>query len=245
VGYGPEAGRAQRGFRAPLDDGWLGQAAADAAGALEHRPGSSCDPDFGQPQATEAVASAVRLSGKPIAVVLAERTGDESPWCPDGLAMAVTVAQLRLELDLALRKAQGAATTPAEQRRAVPAPEAPSEASAPEPAPHAPAAAPPDQGEVAAVEPTEPGEPPELVAARRYARLVATDIRLYNEEAVAQGKRNGDLLDRLGDQLGRGKETFLRRHGNLGPAGLEVLLQAYVDVLAGGDGNLIPRSFLD
>ena len=71
-------------------------------------------------------------------------------------------------------------------------------------------------------------------AARRYARLVATDIRLYNEEAVVLGRRNGDLLKRLEEHLDRGKETFLRRHRDLGPAGLELLHEAYVQVLAGG-----------
>ena len=84
-----------------------------------------------------------------------------------------------------------------------------------------------------------------LEAARRYARLVATDIRLYNEEAVMQGRRGGDLVQRLGDQIGRGKETFLRRHGSLGPTGLEILHEAYVQVLAGGDEALMPPSVLD
>ena len=85
---------------------------------------------------------------------------------------------------------------------------------------------------------------PKLDAARRYARLVATDIRLYNEEAVAQGRKQGDLADRLGEHLGRGKETFLKRHGDLGPTGLELLHDAYVQVLAGGDASLLPEATL-
>jgi hypothetical protein len=76
---------------------------------------------------------------------------------------------------------------------------------------------------------------------RRYARLVATDIRLYNEEAVVLGRRHRDLVDRLSDQLARGKEAFLRRHGPLGRTALEILRGAYVEVLAGGDENLVPR----
>ena len=78
---------------------------------------------------------------------------------------------------------------------------------------------------------------PGLDAARRYARLVATDIRLYNEEAVTLGRRNGDLVKRLEEHLGRGKETFLRRHGDLGPTAIELLRDAYVQVLAGGDAD--------
>ena len=86
---------------------------------------------------------------------------------------------------------------------------------------------------------------PQLEAAKRFAKLVATDIRLYNEEAVVLGRQNGDLSDRLGDSLARGKETFLRRHGELGPTALELLHEAYVQVLAAGDSSLIPSSVLD
>ena len=86
---------------------------------------------------------------------------------------------------------------------------------------------------------------PELAAAQRFARLVATDIRLYNEEAVVLGRRNRDLAERLGEHLVRGRQTFLRRHGSLGPAGLHILHEAFVQVLAAGDGSLLPSSVLD
>ena len=59
------------------------------------------------------------------------------------------------------------------------------------------------------------------------------------------GRSHGDLVGRLGDHLGRGKETFLRRHGSLGPTGLQVLHEAYVQVLAAGNEELMPRSVLD
>ena len=75
--------------------------------------------------------------------------------------------------------------------------------------------------------------------ARRYARLVATDIRLYNEEAVAVGRRERDLAARLGEQLQRGREAFSRRFPDLGPDGMQLLDDAYVQVLAGGDPSLI------
>lgn len=85
---------------------------------------------------------------------------------------------------------------------------------------------------------------PELQAAQRFAQLVATDIRLYNEEAVMLGREHGDLVKRLGHSLSKGKETFLQRHGDLDDA-RQVLHDALVQVLAGGDGNLIPTSTLD
>ncbi len=104
------------------------------------------------------------------------------------------------------------------------------------------AAAAPDAS--AALE-SDPAKSPELDVARRYARLVATDIRLYNEEAVILGQRNGDLSERLGEHLGRGKETFLQRHAGLGPVGIQLLHDAYVQVLAAGNPGLIPGSVLE
>jgi hypothetical protein len=80
---------------------------------------------------------------------------------------------------------------------------------------------------------------PRREEARRFARLVATDIRLYNEEAVVVGRRQRDLTRRLGEQLQRGREAFSQRFPDLGADGLKLLDDAYVQVLAGGDASLI------
>jgi hypothetical protein len=76
-------------------------------------------------------------------------------------------------------------------------------------------------------------------AARRFARLVATDIRLYNEDSVLLGRRHGDLGQRLREQMERGKETFERRFPDLGEDGDRILREAFVQVLAGGDPELL------
>ena len=89
----------------------------------------------------------------------------------------------------------------------------------------------------------QPGE--KLHTARSRNDQVATDIRLYNEEAVMLGRRHGDLVERLGRHLGQGKETFLRRHGSMGPAALQILHEAYVQVLAAGNAEIMPASALD
>ncbi len=235
VGYSPEVTRQQRTFSTPVGEGWVGQLAASDETVLSARPSTEADPDFGQPTTTEAVGIVVRVKGRPIAVVLAERCLDEFPWAPHAVGTLVTVAQLRLELDLALRKL--ATETPAV---------APTQTPAPAPTPTAQVATPipevaePQTTEIAPVAETPAEENPELKAPRRFARLVATDIRLYNEEAVALGRKNGDLVKRLGDQLGRGKEAYLKRHGELGPLALTLLHEAYVQILAGGDATLIP-----
>jgi len=218
-GYAPEVAEAQRRFNCDLTEGWLGALATATDVTCAPRPDDAVDPDFGQPPAADVVGGVVRIQGKPIALLVTERNADESPWHPEVNGLLVTMSQLRLELDLALRKMQGVqqTTQPAQEPTPVTAELAP---------------APEEQDQ----------EQPELEAARRYARLVATDIRLYNEEAVVLGRRNGDLDRRLEDHLGRGKETFLRRHSDLGPTGLDLLHEAYVQVLAAGDARLIPPS---
>jgi hypothetical protein len=75
--------------------------------------------------------------------------------------------------------------------------------------------------------------------ARRFARLVASDIRLYNEEAVLIGRSRRDLALRLEGALARGRESFLRRFPDLGAPGLALLDEAYVEVLAAGDASAL------
>jgi len=237
VGYHADAVKRQREFSAPADSGWLGELARAGQSCLVRREDTGADPDFGQPAPAETVALPVRVKGRAIALLLAERLPGEAPWFPSMLSVLVTVGQLRLELDLARRKLAAAAGRPTPATAAA----APSEPTAAAPEPAAPVAVAP----VAVAAPAAEIDEKLLEAARRYAKLVATDIRLYNEEAVVLGRRHGDLAQRLAEQFTRGKETFVKRHGSLGPVGLEILREAYLDVLAGGDARLLPDSVLD
>jgi hypothetical protein len=254
-------------------EGWLGEITRSEPPLHATDPQGGV-PGFGQPVPAECVGIAVRLKGRPIAVLVAERMAGEHPWYPAVLGMLVRVAQLRLDFDLARRKlAAGVRVRPqaspgdrAHSSTTVEtlhtAPAAVSEAPEPAEAGRVTAAReepafsePVDLGAISAdvmpdeapVPPAEAAadEDPKAEAARRYARLVATDIRLYNEEAVVLGRKDGDLAERLRESLARGKETFLRRHGDLGSPGLRILHDAYVQVLAGGEESLIPTSLLE
>jgi len=217
-GFGEEASRALRSRSAGLSDGWLGRVIGAELPIYEPDAAGVC-PGYGQPTPYECVGMAIRVKDRPIGVLVVERQAGEAPWHPALLSVLGRVAQLQLDLDV-LRRKLGIA----------------------EPAPAASAA--PAGAQASAAQPSQTGPPiddPSLDVARRFARLVATDIRLYNEEAVLLGRRQRDLVDRLADQLTRGKETFLRRHGVLGKTALEILRGAYVEVLAGGDETLLPR----
>ncbi len=261
IGYDEDVARAQRAFRTASDHGWLGELVADRDAAIRIRR-SGGNPDFGQAAPSDSAAIAVRVRGRTIAVLMTERSAGEPLWLPTTLSIVVAVAQLRLELDLALRKMRSGAlaTKPAPVSSDTVAANDPPVENVPavsEPQTGEPVSAETVQLESIDLEPqastaTEVAEVPEIaeedaevVAARRFAKLVATDIRLYNEDAVMTGRQEKDLADRLADQLGRGKSTFLNRHGAMGAAALEILHEAYVEVLAAGDEEILPVSVLD
>jgi len=258
-GYSAAAAQSLRGFAERAAESWLTRLLGDAeVGYDARRPGEG-GPDFGQPAASEAVAVAVRVARRPVALLVAERDAGQSPWSLPTLELLATVAQIRLELDLAHRKykktvqagqpkqpegdaaERADAGAPAVAAPSVPEPTPVTESStsvaavphaAPEPTALAPAEADAALDDAAA----------ENAPAMRYAKLIATDIRLYNEDAVVAGRQNGDLAARLGEHLKRGRDTFVRRYGELGPEGLEILHEAFVQVLAAGDPELLPAS---
>ena len=244
IGYSSTAAQSQRQTTAPTDSGWLAALASEEDVRWRSIVSGESVPDFGQPHQAEAVGLPVRVGGKAVAIVIAERRADEQPWSPAALSILCQAARLRLELDLAWRRLKGQAGASAAPVSTMP--EAASQAPvgsemppAPQaPPPQAPAAATeiaPWSGASAGTAETDPRRE----EARRYARLVATDIRLYNEEAVVVGRRERDLARRLGEQLQRGREAFAHRFPDLGSDGAKLLDDAYVQVLAGGDPSLI------
>lgn len=235
VGYAPAAAAAQRQATAPTDSGWLAALAAEEDVRWRSLTTGELVPDFGQPHAAEAVGLPLRVGGKAVAIVIAERHADEEPWSPAALAVLCQAARLRLELDLAWRRLKAQAGSVAAE------PEPVSTPAARIPVPVAAAAESPETELTpwSGVAAGAPDADPRREEARRYARLVATDIRLYNEEAVITGRRERDLARRLGEQFQRGREAFSHRFPDLGPDGMKVLDDAYVQVLAGGDPSLI------
>jgi hypothetical protein len=241
VGYSTKAAQVQRLTTAPADSGWLAALAAEEDVRWRSLSAGESVPDFGQPHEAEAVGLPVRVGGKAVAILIAQRRSEEQPWSPAALSILCQAARLRLELDLAWRrlKAQSGAVSVAGS----PPPAGPPRATVDDERPGAPAVAvAPSATEIAPWSGVASGAAdvdPRREEARRYARLVATDIRLYNEEAVAVGRRERDLAARLGEQLQRGREAFSRRFPDLGPDEMQLLDDAYVQVLAGGDPSLI------
>ena len=47
--------------------------------------------------------------------------------------------------------------------------------------------------------------------ARRFARLLVSEIKLYNEAKVDQGRKNHDLYERLKDDIDRSRHMYDER----------------------------------
>jgi hypothetical protein len=207
---------------------WLGRALGSAAGEVLTKDPDEPGPDFDQPLAVESVALAVRVRERALAVVMAERSDEDPPLEPAALKLLVTIARLKLELDLSRRR--DSAPTPTKNVKREPLDVAAGMETSP----------PANHSSLAPVEERPAAHPDDARRreAKTFARLVATDIRLYNEEAVVLGRRHRDLECRLGDHLERGRDSFRRRFPDLGEAGLALLRDAYVQVLGAGDASL-------
>ncbi len=248
IGLGAAAARRLKSLRIAPDDAWL----APLSDPGRSGQVTSLDPGLAPPEldpqgVSEAMGVAFRVGDRVIAALVAERGPEEAPWSPAALGILRIAVELRLELDLLRRRARPS-ESPAPSPGAPPlrggAVEHPSGASPEEGVEPGPES---DRGGEASLTPLQAPAPPTPDAlhredARRFARLVATDIRLYNEEAILLGRRNGDLARRLAEPLARGRETFERRFAELGAEGREILHEAYVQVLAGGDPALLPLS---
>lgn len=93
--------------------------------------------------------------------------------------------------------------------------------------------------------PAAPAIPPEEQKAhddaKRFARLVVSEIKLYNEAKVNEGRRNKDIYERLKEDIERGRQMYndrvaanVRDHSNY-------FVDELVRILAGGDaGGLGP-----
>jgi hypothetical protein len=257
IGYPASAAQAQRKIVVPADSGWLAALAAEEDVRWRSLTSAEAIPDFGQSHAGDTVGFPVRVGGKAVAILIAERSAKEEPWSPAAISILCQAARLRLELDLAWRRLKATATPATtvapeavpighdaddggpEEAFAVAAPAAPTAPAAATVATQVASTTATDLAPWSGVAAGTAVKDPRQEEARRFARLVATDIRLYNEEAVVVGRRQRDLARRLDEQIQRGREAFTHRFPDLGAEGMKLLDDAYVQVLAGGDASLI------
>ncbi len=71
--------------------------------------------------------------------------------------------------------------------------------------------------------------------ARRFARLLVSEIRLYNAAKVNDGRRNYDLYDRLKDEIDRNRKVYDKRVSPTVVASFDYFYDELVQTLAEGD----------
>ncbi|MBP1642094.1 MAG: hypothetical protein H6Q03_763, partial [Acidobacteria bacterium] len=84
-----------------------------------------------------------------------------------------------------------------------------------------------------------PGENALHDEARRLARLLVSEIKLYNEEQVIEGRRNRDLYVRLREDIDRSRQIYDERVHDSVRSATDYFHQELVRSLAGGDARAL------
>jgi len=71
--------------------------------------------------------------------------------------------------------------------------------------------------------------------ARRFARLLVSEIKLYNEQKVADGRRHNDLYDRLKEDIDRSRQMYEKRVNATVAAKFDYFYDELVNTLAEGN----------
>ena len=79
----------------------------------------------------------------------------------------------------------------------------------------------------------------EDTSARRYARLLVSEISLYHESAVIDGRRDRDLATRLGGEIARARVMYEQRVPPHVRGRADYFHDELVQTLANGDSSLL------
>jgi hypothetical protein len=101
----------------------------------------------------------------------------------------------------------------------------------------APAAAPSGPATIA------PGDEEVHKKAKRFAKLLVDEIKLYNQGKVNEGRQNRDLYDRLREDIDKSKATYDKRYGSTPAASANYFNEEIIRVLADNDAALMGGNF--
>lgn len=79
-------------------------------------------------------------------------------------------------------------------------------------------------------------------SARRYARLLVSEIKMYHEAVVDEGRRHADLRSRLGAQIARARSLYEQRMPADAGAASEIFEAELIRTLADGDAALLGQA---
>jgi hypothetical protein len=107
---------------------------------------------------------------------------------------------------------------------------------------------------VAEAPPPAPAPPPEVPQlseadqkihrdARRFARLLVSEIELYNKAKVTDGRKNKDIYRRLKSDIDRSRQTYEKRFGKALPKQFDYFHEELVRSLASNDPSLLGSDY--
>jgi hypothetical protein len=109
------------------------------------------------------------------------------------------------------------------------------------------AAAEPVPAKAAAVDVAVDDLPPEEQElhrkAKRFAKLLVDEIKLYNQAKVAQGRQDRDLYKVLREDIEKSRATYDKRYGNTSVAPARYFDSEIVRILADNDRSLLGSDF--
>ena len=85
----------------------------------------------------------------------------------------------------------------------------------------------------------ESGDEAQHEEARRLARLLVTEIKLYNEEQVEEGRRAKDIYPRLREDIDRSRQIFNERVDEAVRQETDYFHEEMVRILAGGNAEAL------
>lgn len=185
----------------------------------------------GNPSDGNAVVLPLVVKEKVAALVYADAGTGDGTLDPSALHVLVRSAGQWLEV-LALRKAGGGAAAAEPEREAQPEPPAKPAGRAAEPPPPA------------REEPAIPAEDQEVhKKAKRFAKLLVDEIKLYNQAKVTEGRQKHDLYDRLKEDIEKSRATYEKRYGQTPAASGDYFNQEVIRILAENDASLMGGNF--
>ncbi len=79
--------------------------------------------------------------------------------------------------------------------------------------------------------------------ARRFAKLLVSEIELYNKAKVADGRKNEDLYGRLKADIDRSRQTYEKRFGKTVATEFDYFHDELVRILAGNNPSLLGSDY--
>ena len=79
--------------------------------------------------------------------------------------------------------------------------------------------------------------------AKRFAKLLVDEIKLYNQAKVAEGKQHRELYKALREDIEKSRATYDKRYGGTPVASAKYFDSEVVRILADNDRSLLGNDF--